>query len=56
MRLVRPADGFSGQIDSVLDIAGKYLLLILKPSSYLKLNVIQYSMPFRRNLPGSKVT
>jgi hypothetical protein len=32
MRLEGPADGFSGQIYcSVLDIAGKYLLLILKP-------------------------
>jgi hypothetical protein len=37
---------------SVLDIAGKYLLLILKPSSYLKLNII---MPWRRDLPGRKV-
>jgi hypothetical protein len=37
---------------SVLDIAGKYLLLILKPSSCLKLDIL---MPFRRDLPGSKV-
>jgi hypothetical protein len=37
---------------SVLDIAGKYLLLILKPSSYLKLNIF---MALRRDLPGSKV-
>jgi hypothetical protein len=35
---------------SILDIAGKYLLLILKPSSYLKLNIF---MPLRRALPGS---
>jgi hypothetical protein len=37
---------------SVLNIAGKYLLLILKPSSYLKLNIF---MALRRDLPGSKV-
>jgi hypothetical protein len=48
MRLGWPADGFSGQIYcSVLD-----LFLILKPSSYLKLNIF---MPLRRDLPGSKV-
>jgi hypothetical protein len=32
---------------SILDIAGKYLLLIVKPSSYLKLNIF---MPLRRAL------
>jgi hypothetical protein len=37
---------------SILDIAGKYLLLILKPSSYLKLNIF---MLLRRAVPGSKV-
>jgi hypothetical protein len=30
---------FSVDIYSILDVAGKYLLLILKPSSYLKLNI-----------------
>jgi hypothetical protein len=37
---------------SILDIAEKYLLLILKPSSYLKLDILKPSM---RDLPGSKV-
>jgi hypothetical protein len=37
---------------SILDIAGKYLLLILKPSLYLKLDML---MPLMRDLPGSKV-
>jgi hypothetical protein len=37
---------------SILDIAGKYLFLILKPSSYLKLDIV---MPLRRDLLGSKV-
>jgi hypothetical protein len=36
---------------SILDIAGKHLLLILKPSAYLKLDIL---MPLMRNLPGSK--
>jgi hypothetical protein len=52
MRLGRPADGFSGQIYSVLDIAGKYLFFILMPSSYLKLDLF---MPLWRDFPGSKV-
>jgi hypothetical protein len=37
---------------SILDIAGKYLLLILKPTSYLKLNIF---MLLRRAVPGSRV-
>jgi hypothetical protein len=37
---------------SVLDIAEKYLFLILKSSSYLKLNIF---MLLRRDLPGRKV-
>jgi hypothetical protein len=36
---------------SILDIAPKYLFLILKSSSYLKLNIL---MPLRRDLPGAK--
>jgi hypothetical protein len=37
---------------SLLDIAGKYLLLTSKPSSYLILNMF---MSMRRDLLGSKV-
>jgi hypothetical protein len=37
---------------SVPDIAGKYVLLIFKQSSYLKLNIF---MALNKDLPGSKV-
>jgi hypothetical protein len=37
---------------SIIDIAGKYLFLTLKPSLYLKLDIF---MPLRRDVPGSKV-
>jgi hypothetical protein len=36
-----------------IDMAGKYLFLFSKPSSYLKFNIF---MPLRRDVPGSKVT
>jgi hypothetical protein len=38
---------------NILDIAGKYLLYILKSSSYLKFKIL---IPLRRTLSGSKVS